>query len=154
VEICSFCRKPFFRAHPTERGKVTLIELGFLILFIGLFEVCMAWAYHRYGWRGIAGVVGGFVAFYVVLPLVVGVGFVYLMALIYTGNPYYPACRTGKCQRFDYQRRRLFNGEYALFCQCGGRYRKRGRRFLEVQGDGFVNRYMIWKAFRGWFPDG
>lgn len=154
-DASSFCRKPLFRAHPIQRGKVTLIELGLLTLFIGLSGACLGWAHYRYGWHGVAWVVGGFIALYIVLPFVGLFGFVYLMALIYTGNPYYPACRTGKCQqRSDYERRPLDNGKYALFCRCGGRYRKRGRRFLEVQPDGSVRRYLIWKAFRGWFPDG
>jgi hypothetical protein len=77
-----------------------------------------------------------------------------LVSLIYAGMPPYPTCRTGRCHARNYQRRRLDNGKYALFCQCGTRYRKRGRRFLEVQTDGSVRPYMIWKAFRGWFPEG
>jgi len=137
-----------------QRGKVTLIEVGILTLLYGLFLTAVAWVHRRYGWHGVKVFVGWFIALYVVLPFVGLFGFAYLMALAYP-NPYYPACRTGKCQqRSDYQRQRLDNGEYALFCQCGGRYRKRGRRFLEVQPDGSERRYMVWKAFRGWFPDG
>jgi hypothetical protein len=135
--------------RPTQNGKVTLIELAFLILNILLITLAVRWAYYRSGWRGVAG----FFAIYALLPFV-GFGLLYFMALIYTGNPYYPACRTGKChRRSDYQQERLGNGERAVCCQCGTRYRKRGRRFLEVQADGSVHRYMIWKAFRGWFPD-
>jgi hypothetical protein len=135
--------------RPIQSGKVTLIELGFLAFNIFFISLVVQWAYHRYGWRGVAG----FFGVYVVLPFS-GFGFVYLMALIYTGNPYYPACRTGKCHRWDYQQRRLDNGKHAVCCQCGTLYRKRGRRFFEVQPDGSLCPYMVWRAFRGWFPDG
>jgi hypothetical protein len=91
-----------------QRGKVTLIELGFLTLIIGISGACLGWPHYRYGWRGVEWLIGGFIAFYVVLPFVGLFGFAYLMALIYTGNPYYPTCETGKCQqRSDYERRRL-----------------------------------------------
>ena len=41
-----------------------------------------------------------------------------------------------------------------LFCQCGARYKKKGRRFFEVLPDGSLQPYMIWRAFKGWLPDG
>jgi len=45
------------------------------------------------------------------------------------------------------------SGGYAYFCRCGGRYRKTGRRFMEEIPDGSLRPYMIWRAFRGWFPE-
>jgi hypothetical protein len=30
---------------------------------------------------------------------------------------------------------------------------ERGRRFYEVQPDGSHRPHMVWRAFRGWFPD-
>ena len=139
--------------HPTQKGKVTLIELGFLTFYILVIAAFLQWGHHRYGWHRVAVFTGRFSALMVGLSLA-GFGFVYLMAVIYTGIPYYPTCKTGKCHRNDYQYRRLDNGQRAVFCQCGTLYRKRGRRFFEVQPDGSVRRYMIWKAFKGWIPDG
>lgn len=102
--------------RPTRSGKVTLIELGFLILNTSLISLAVRWVYYRFGWRGVAG----FFVVYGVLPFV-GLGLVYFIALTYTGSPYYPTCGTGKCHRSDYQRTRLDNGQRAVFCQCGTR---------------------------------
>lgn len=130
-----------------DSGRLTLIELLLFTSYILLAVSCVRWGLYRYGWRG---AVGGLIVVLVILPLVAyALGF--LASWIYTGLPPYPACRTGRCN--NYQLRRLDNGGYALFCECGMPYRKRGRRFLEVQPDGSVRPYMIWKAFRGWFPE-
>jgi hypothetical protein len=129
---------------------MTLIELFFIVLYILLGAIGAMWGANRYGW------LGGLAGFFVV---VVGVPAVleflrYLVEMIYEGRPRYPACRSGKCHSRDYRYCRLEDGHQGLICHCGSRYRKRGRRFLEVQTDGSVRPYMIWKAFRGWFPDG
>lgn len=132
-----------------DSGKVTLIEMILFPVYILLIASCVRWAVHRYGWRG---GVARFVLVFVVLPLVpIAMGL--LASAIYWGMPSYPACRTGKCRQSNYQRRHMDNGRYALFCGCGAPYRKRGRRFYEVQPDGSLGPYMIWRAFRGWFPD-
>src|SRR3989454_6236744 len=34
-----------------------------------------------------------------------------------------------------------------------GRFRKTGRRFMEEIPDASLRPYMIWRAFRGWFPE-
>jgi hypothetical protein len=131
-------------------GRVTLIEMIIFPLYILLIASCLRWAVHRYGWRG---GVGRFILVFVVLPFVpFALGL--LASAIYWGMPSYPACRAGKCRQFNYQRRVLEKGGHALFCGCGAPYRKRGRRFYEVQPDGSIRPYMVWRAFRGWFPDG
>jgi hypothetical protein len=89
---------------------------------------------------------------FILLPFVAyALGF--LASLIYWGMPSYPPCRTGKCHSSDYRVRRSDNGSFALFCACGMPYRKRGRRFYEMQPDGSLRPYLVWRAFRGWFPD-
>jgi len=136
--------------RPTQSGKVTLIELGLLAIYICLITFSLQWGYHRYG--GWYGAVKGLIAVQVVL-LLVGVPFGLLASLIYTGMSY-PPCRTGKCRSSDYRLRGMENEPYALFCGCGMPYRHRGRRFYEVQPDGSLRPYMVWRAFKGWFPDG
>ncbi|HET9994060.1 MAG TPA: hypothetical protein VFQ18_01520 [Candidatus Acidoferrum sp.] len=128
---------------------MTLIELFWFVLWIFFGALGSTWAYRRYGWTGgIVGFVGGVLAMPAVLyPLA------YLVEMIYVGKPGYPVCRTGKCQYVDYRFRRQDNGEYALFCQCGARYQKCGRHFSEVLPDGSVHPYMVWRAFKGWFPE-
>jgi hypothetical protein len=130
-------------------GQITLIEFILFPLYIVLVATCVRWGLHRYGWRG---ALGGLIFGFILLPLgayALGI----LASLIYFGIPY-PACRTGNCRSSNYQSRRLDNGRYALFCGCGTPYRKRGRRFYEVQPDGSLRPYMVWRAFRGWFPEG
>jgi len=147
-----------------DSGRITLIETIFFALYILLIAACFTWGRLRYGWRG---AVGGLIFVLIVLPLVVSV-LGYLAELIYLGRPWYPSCRSGNCRygnrghtgdyKFrgpngDYEFRRLDNGKFGLFCSCGTRYRKRGRRFYEVQPDGSVRPYMVWRPFRGWFPE-
>ena len=132
-----------------DSGRVTLIETIMFPLYLSLIYSCVRWAVHRYGWRG---GIGRFILVFVVLPLVpFALGL--LVSAVYSGMPSYPACRTGNCRSSNYQRRTLDKGGHALFCGCGTPYRKRGRRFYEVQPDGSLRPYMVWRAFRGWFPD-
>jgi hypothetical protein len=131
---------------------MTLIELLFLLIVIFVGRAVGAWGYHRYGWLG--GVVGfavgsiGIWAFLYVVFAVLG----YFLQSIYWGRPSEPACTTGTCHHGDYKYERLGNG-HGYRCKCGLLYQKRGRRFLEEKPDGSVQPYMIWKAFRGWFPE-
>jgi len=130
-------------------GKVTLTELIIFPLYVLLVVGSANWGYHRYGgWRG---AIRGLVVVQVILFLF-GCAFGFF-SMIYEGMPSYPACRTGKCRWNNYQRRRLDDGQVVLFCGCGTPYRKRGHRFFEVQPDGSLRPYMVWRAFRGWFPD-
>ena len=131
-------------------GKLTVIELTFFVLYVFLLSASANWGYHRYrGWRG---AIRALVVIQVILFLV-GCAFGFF-SMIYEGMPSYPACRTGKCRWNNYQRRHLNDGQVVLICGCGTPYRKRGRRFYEVQPDGSLHPYMIWRPFRGWFPDG
>jgi hypothetical protein len=132
-----------------DSGKVTLIETIMFPLYLLLIVACVRWSVHRYGWRG---TLVGLILVFIVIPLVAfGLGL--LVSAVYSGMPSYPACRTGKCRSFNYQRRTFGQSGYALFCACGALYRKRGRRFYELQPDGSLRPYMVWRAFRGWFPD-
>ncbi len=132
-----------------DSGKVTLIEMIIFPLYLLLIYSCVRWAVHGYGCRG---GIGRFILVFIVLPLVpFALGL--LVSAVYSGMPSYPACHAGKCRSSNYQRRTLDNGGHALFCACGTPYRKRGRRFYEVQPDGSLRPYMVWRSFRGWFPD-
>jgi hypothetical protein len=133
-----------------DSGKVTLIETMLFPIFLLLIVASVQWAVRRYGWRG---GIARWIFVVIVLPLVpIALGL--LVSAVYSGMPSYPTCRTGKCRASNYQRRSLENGGNVLFCGCGAPYRKRGRRFYEVQPDGSLRPYMVWRAFRGWFPDG
>jgi hypothetical protein len=96
--------------------------------------------------------VGGVIGVVAILPAVI-YGFGGLVQIIHAGWPWYPSCRTGKCRAQDYSFAN-FGGQLCLCCRCGMHYQKRGRRFLVVQTDGSALPYMVWKPFRGWFPDG
>jgi len=141
---------------------MTLIELLFFVFFAFVGTIVTMWAAQRYGWLG--GVIGFLVGFFGIWAGLYAIGWIaqFCVRVIYSGRPPRPACRTGKCHSRDYKHVRFNSGQsggksgdrYAYRCQCGLHYRKRGRRFLEVQTDGSVRPYMIWKAFRGWFPEG
>lgn len=133
---------------------MTLIELLFFVFFAFVGGIAAIWGHARYGWFGgvvafivgFSGTWGGLYVLGLVLEFFVGV--------VYSGWPKRPACGTGKCHSRDYKLERMGDGQFSYGCQCGMHYEKRGRRFVEVQADGSVRPYMIWKTFRGWFPDG
>jgi hypothetical protein len=146
---CISIRMPITDRARTDSGRLTLIEAILFPLYILLIVSCVQWGLHRHGWRG---AVLGLLFVFIILPLgAIALGL--LLSAVYSGMPSYPACRTGKCHSSNYRLRRLENGRPALFCACGAPYRKRGRRFYEVQPDGSLRPYMVWRAFRGWFPD-
>jgi hypothetical protein len=132
---------------------MTLIELLFFVFFALMGAIAGMWGAHRYGWLG--GVGGFLVGFFGVWAGLYALGSVleFFAGIIYSGWPKRPACRTGKCHSRDYKLQRLADGQYGYGCGCGLQYRKRGLRFLEVQTDGSERPYMIWRAFRGWFPE-
>jgi hypothetical protein len=132
---------------------MTLIELFFFALYAGLAAIVAMWGAHRYGWLG--GVGGFLVGFF---GLWAGLSFLadasnFFIGIIYSGRPPRPACRSGKCHSRDYMFESLGSGQYGYRCQCDLHYRKRGRRFYEVQPDGSVRPYMVWRPFRGWFQE-
>lgn len=135
--------------HNSRQSGVTLIELVVLVLWFAMGCAGAVLGSARYGW------VGGTLGF--LLGLAVPAGLVqfhkYMNQMLYRGRPTFPICRNGKCHYNDYRYQPVEGGGHALFCQCGDRYVKTGRRFMEQTADGSRRPYMIWKAFKGWFPD-
>ena len=132
---------------------MTLIELLFFVLFVFIGGLVAVWGHARYGWPGSAGgFVVGFFGTWVGL-FVFGSVLDFIIGIVYSGWPRRPACGTGKCHSRDYKLEKMSDGQFGYRCQCGMHYQKRGRRFLEVQADGSVRPYLIWKAFRGWFAE-
>ena len=127
---------------------MTLVEL---LVIVGTIACAIYGAMtlgHWLGWVGYAlGLVGGGAAITTLIYVLLT-----LHDLIWWGRPPLPACRNGKCKADDYELR-CVGEEFDWFCKCGTRYRKKPRRLYEVRSDGSLGRYMIWKPFRGWFPD-
>jgi hypothetical protein len=68
--------------------------------------------------------------------------------------PHLPKCREGTCRGTYAYKLAKFGEEYLLVCRHGGRYKRRGRKFVTVNEDGTETSYLVWRPFRGWFPDG
>ena len=133
----------------SRQSGITLIEIAVLTVWLALGCAGAVWGSSRYGWvGGIAGFAGGLAA---------SAGLARFLAfmdrMLYRGSPPVPICRSGKCRAGDYQIRAVAGGDYAYFCRCDGRYRKKRRRFMELMPDGSLRPYMIWRPFRGWFPE-
>jgi len=72
-----------------------------------------------------------------------------------------PKCRNGCCRgpgfslddEGDYKIQEV-EGEFYEVCKCGDRYQRRGKRFVLINEDGTETPYLIWRRFRGWFPEG
>lgn len=126
---------------PNKKLGFTLIEL--LVIF-GMITLTIV------GYR-LAGLLGCAVGFLVV-PVVAGIVGLF-QCLVKDGIPTLPRCRNGLCSgSSDYEIKR-FDDDFFLVCKCGGRYKKFGRRFMQVTDQGGKMPYMIWRPFKGWFPD-
>jgi hypothetical protein len=144
------------KINPALSG-FTLIEfLAFIVLFL-----CMRFGAYFVHARmgGIFGwLLGGCLG--LVVFLLGGLTLALLKDLV-GGIPRLPKCQEGTCRgpgmffgnNGDYKSQKL-GGKYIYICQHGGRYDRRGRRFVIVNDDGTETPYLIWHPFRGWFPDG
>ncbi|MGD0388888.1 MAG: hypothetical protein ABSC42_08040 [Tepidisphaeraceae bacterium] len=126
---------------------LTLVEL--------LVLICCAFLGALYARRAMGGwwwLLGGLVGY--LLPLIGLIVFAFLSDLATGGMPRLPKCREGTCRGpYAYKYSKL-GGEYYWVCGHGGRYRRRGRKFVIVDDDGRETPYLVWRPFRGWFPDG
>jgi len=135
------------KTHFDEVKGATLIEFLVILSLIGL----VAAGVHLFGW--LLGVVFGGVVF-------LAAGF--LVAVLrdgFTGIPPLPRCRNGCCAgpgllsgHGDYRSER-FGEDYIQICRCGIRHKRSDRRFMTVAEDGTKTPYLVWKPYRGWFPD-
>jgi hypothetical protein len=144
------------KCNPASSG-FTLIELlAFIVLFICV-RAGANFVHARIG-GALGWLLGGFLGF--VLFLVGGTGCAILRKLAVVGIPRLPKCKEGNCRgpgmfvrnNGDYTSQK-FGGKYVYVCRHGGRYRRHGKRFVIVNDDGTETPYLIWRPFRGWFPD-
>jgi hypothetical protein len=127
---------------------MTLLELIALALYVGVGIAAGRWAGSRFG------IAAGILAFPIGIALLHGffLAVSYVERLYWVGIPPLPRCRSGGCGPDDYKVR-PGPDDIVYSCRCGGEYQKRGRRFFELRPDGSLVPFMVWKAFRGWFPD-
>ncbi|MEE9613901.1 MAG: hypothetical protein V3W31_02975 [Thermodesulfobacteriota bacterium] len=130
-----------------DRGT-SLIEILLVAGYLAIVIASSAYGARTHGWPGLAI---GFV-----LGIAVPVAFVSLLVWLekwlWVGVPYLPVCRNGTCRLNDYDIV-PHHGDLTYVCPCGLRFRKKGRQFLEVADDGPERPYLIWRPFRGWFPE-
>jgi hypothetical protein len=134
----------------------TLVELLALIvavecILLGIVLI-QEWVH---GWLGVfVGGGIGFAVFFLGTLL-----WALVQDLSVGGLPRLPECRQGGCRGpgmfkgyGDYECDHSGEEGY-LICQHGGRYKRTGRRFVSIRDDGTEVPYLIWRPFRGWFPD-
>lgn len=141
--------KPTDSSLRRKRGAFTLIEvIGFVFLIACMVVGALVFQERmggRFGW--VIGIFVGILAFFTTVFL-----WCSFMAFAIDGIPKLPKCRDGCCRAGDYKLRQ-FGEEFGWVCKLGKRYKRRGRRFLVVNEDGSETPYLIWRPFRGWFPD-
>lgn len=129
------------------RRAATLIELIFFLVNVAIGVAVSRWAGARFG---LVGYVAGFpVGFCGLIGVSVAICWLEDMRL---GRPHFPVCRNGKCHEGDYQCS-IIDDRFVHRCLCGVEYRRDGRRFCEVLPDGSLRPYLVWRPFRGWYPD-
>ena len=131
------------------RRGLTLVEL---LIFVALAvfvvvgaTVLPALSDGRMG-RLLGGTLG-LLAFFVVALLWGAV-----LAFAVEGVPKLPQCGDGDCRGEDYRLHESKSG-FHWVCRHGGHYARRGRKFVRVAEDGSETPYLVWRPFRGWFPD-
>jgi hypothetical protein len=134
----------------------TLIELLVIIALIWCIVAGVKIGHDKIGGK-IGGLIGGFLASLAFFIVLFALGA--LVDQIFSGAPRLPNCRNGSCcgtyffgYSEDYETQKMGQG-YVYVCRCGGRYKRRGKRFVEVNENGAEIPYLIWRPFRGWFPD-
>ena len=141
--------------HRASSG-FTLIELLVIVAMLFCILVGARTAQSLMGGR-YAWLLGGSVGCF---SFLLGAAALVLLMDLWTGGlPRLPKCRNGCCRGpgmsrgdGDYDIGRT-GEDYHYVCRCGGRYRRRGRRFVIVNDDGTETPYLVWRPFRGWFPD-
>ena len=115
----------------------------------------------EFGWLGF--IIGGLVGVVVSFGGLMLAAFVWAVveSLLFGGIPYLPPCKDGKCKSGwltdfgDYEPERDPEHRAYFRCRCGHLYwrnRTEGR-VLEVLPDGTTKPYMVWRSFRGWYPE-
>jgi prepilin-type N-terminal cleavage/methylation domain-containing protein len=133
------------KPHPDDQRGFTLIELLAFIVLAGFLVAGV----HLLGW--LWGTILGVIAF------VLAGSALALLRDGFEGIPRLPRCRNGCCRGpglflGDYGDYRI-GDEHDLVCRCGIRHKRRGKRFVVVNDDGTEISHLIWRPFRGWFPD-
>lgn len=143
---------------PRKRIGATCLEFLWLLFILLIGIVVARYAGARFGWLGfVLGFIVGILASCGVF--VGGIWLVTSLIGLFTGIPEFPPCKCGKCRDawnppFGDYRPEMVGDRIGVRCQCGSLYVKRGRRMFEVLPDGTRKPHMIWKPFRGWYPDG
>lgn len=130
-----------YRLYSHNSRGFTAIEL--LVVF-GIIAFIIV------GYR-LAGFLGGAIG---LLVIPAGAGIVAMFqCLVKDGIPMHPYCQNGRCRGSSNYEIKRFDNDFFLVCKCGGRYKKFGRRFMQITEQGEKIPYLIWRPFRGWFPD-
>jgi hypothetical protein len=143
------------RRHYSALGFTPIEFLAFIAMVVCVLSGAKV-AHERVG-GNFGWLLGGFFGFFVFF--LVGLAWAALIDFGIKGVPRLPKCRNGCCRGpgmflgyGDYEIRK-FGEEYNRVCRCGVRYKRRGKRFVVVNDDGTESPYLIWRPFRGWFPD-
>ena len=132
----------------------TLIELFVFVVMIVCVVIGVKVAQQKFDFK-FAGLLGGLLGF--LFSFFGLMSYAALMHFIFGSG--LPKCQDESCRgpgNFrgdgDYAIRK-FGEEYNYVCKHGVRYMRRGKRFVIVNDDGTETPYLIWRPFRGWFPD-
>jgi len=146
-------KDPGNAARGAQRWAVsgfTLIEVLAFVFMILCVIGGVVFAQERLGgrfgwlWGGLAGLAAFFL---------LGLAWAAIMDFGFKGIPRLPRCRDGCCRGEDYKLQQ-YGEEFNWVCRHGVRYKRRGRRFVLVNDNGTETPYLIWRPFRGWFPEG
>lgn len=129
---------------------MNVFELGFvLIVVLAGYYVGKTLGFY---W-GTLGWVAGFILG-IVSAASLFIGLFRLVDLWHRWRPMRPPCRSGKCMSGDYNPLLRPGNEVIFQCGCGTKYVKKGRRFMELGGDGSARPYMIKRGLSGrWEKD-
>ena len=131
----------------SQRG-VTLIEIFVAVAYLAIILSSTIYGAQTYGWLGF--LLG--LALSICAPIGILKLLFWFEDWFWVGIPSIPACRNGQCHCEDY-RIEIQDGDPIYICRCGLRFKKQRRKFFEVGEDGSEKPYLVWRPFRGWFPE-
>ncbi len=125
---------------------MTIIELFFVALYLGVGFLFGNYGFHQYGWLG--AITGFGIGAFGVILIVKGIA--RIESIFYRPLP---VCRNNVCQGNDYKYVHNQQGIVVCRCKCGSDYILNGRRFGEITPEGAFHPYMKRAMFGKWIPD-
>jgi hypothetical protein len=128
---------------------MTLIEILFFLICLAAGVFTGHWCLVHYGWLGGGvGLILGFGGAMVVFRAIARIAYQW-----HIRSGVRPGCPGKGCGGKEYSSVEYKNGDLIWSCDCGRKFVRRKRKFLQIEPDGTLKPYMKKSILRGWVAD-